>query len=576
MAAIRNVLFIMCDQLRADHLGCAGHPYLRTPNIDALAQRGVRFSNAFVNANVCGPSRMSYYTGRYPSSHGATWNRVPLGVGEVTLGEYLRGSTQRLVLAGKTHVMPDLDGMARLNIDGASELGHLLERGGFEEIDRYDGHHTPGDESGYPAFLRAQGYASADPWTDFVIAAAGPNGECLSGWNMRNVHLPARVREEHSETAYMTDQALAFMELEGDEPWVLHLSYVKPHWPYMAPAPYHAMYSADQCLPVARTETERADAHPVVAAYRRHEESVSFANDACVRTVRPAYQGLITQIDDHLGRLFNSMAQLGRLDDTLIVFTADHGDFLGDHWLGEKELFYDTVQRVPMIVVDPSAAADATRGTVDARFVESVDVLPTILAALGIEAPRHRVEGRALQPLLHGVLASPPKNGGRDVWRPLPRGVGWGQGRAAPTASATHPSPQPSPQRGEGANPWRDAVYCELDWSFKEARLMLGMHVQQCRAWCIRTARWRYVYWLDQPEQSFGAAAAAAAVAVPCSSGCSARPSMRWRGASMPSAARMVGSTSTLSTKRASTVPRVASAAAPGSTTIIGTRCTVS
>ena len=463
MAAIRNVLFIMCDQLRADHLGCAGHPYLRTPNIDALAQRGVRFSNAFVNANVCGPSRMSYYTGRYPSSHGATWNRVPLGVGEVTLGEYLRGSTQRLVLAGKTHVMPDLDGMARLNIDGASELGHLLERGGFEEIDRYDGHHTPGDESGYPAFLRAQGYASADPWTDFVIAAAGPNGECLSGWNMRNVHLPARVREEHSETAYMTDQALAFMELEGDEPWVLHLSYVKPHWPYMAPAPYHAMYSADQCLPVARTETERADAHPVVAAYRRHEESVSFANDACVRTVRPAYQGLITQIDDHLGRLFNSMAQLGRLDDTLIVFTADHGDFLGDHWLGEKELFYDTVQRVPMIVVDPSAAADATRGTVDARFVESVDVLPTILAALGIEAPRHRVEGRALQPLLHG---------------------------AATAAAAVQ-------------DDWRDAVYCELDWSFKEARLMLGMHVQQCRAWCIRTARWRYVYWLDQPEQLF-------------------------------------------------------------------------
>ena len=82
-----NILFIMADQLRWDHLGCSGHPYLKTPNIDALAARGVRFSNAFVNSGVCGPSRMSFYTGRYPVSHGATWNRVPLSVGEVTLGE---------------------------------------------------------------------------------------------------------------------------------------------------------------------------------------------------------------------------------------------------------------------------------------------------------------------------------------------------------------------------------------------------------------------------------------------------------------------------------------------------------
>ncbi|MFP5412718.1 MAG: sulfatase-like hydrolase/transferase, partial [Gammaproteobacteria bacterium] len=104
---MRNVLFIMCDQLRWDHLSCYGHPYLRTPNLDALAARGVRFDRAFVNSGVCGPSRMSYYTGRYPGSHGATWNRVPLPIGEVTLGEYLRGAGRKLALAGKTHVMID-------------------------------------------------------------------------------------------------------------------------------------------------------------------------------------------------------------------------------------------------------------------------------------------------------------------------------------------------------------------------------------------------------------------------------------------------------------------------------------
>jgi len=452
-----NILFIMADQLRWDHLGCAGHPYLKTPNIDALAARGVRFANAFVNSGVCGPSRMSFYTGRYPISHGATWNRVPLSVGEVTLGEMLKGAGLSLALAGKTHVMPDRNGLARLQLDGGSELGRLLERGGFEEIDRYDGHHAPGDESGYPAFLRSHGYDGDDPWTEHVIAGLGPDGELKSGWFMRNVHLPARVHEAHSETAYMTDRAIAFVDRMGDRPWVLHLSYVKPHWPYMAPAPYHAMYTADQCLPVVRSEAELRHPHPVLAAYRQQEECVSFQRDDCIRTVRPAYQGLISQLDHHLGRLFDHLAARGRIDDTLIVFTADHGDFLGDHWLGEKELFYDTVQKVPFIVVDPRREADATRGTVETRFVEGVDLVPTVLDALGIAPPAHRIEGTSLLPLLHG----------RAVER------------------------------------WRDFVYSELDYSYRQARLTLGKTVRQCRAFSLRTERWRYVYWLDEPEQLF-------------------------------------------------------------------------
>ena len=454
--AITNVLFIMADQLRWDHLGCAGHSYLRTPTLDALARRGVRFANAFVNSGVCGPSRMSYYTGRYPITHGATWNRVPLSLGEVTLGEYLRNSGHTFALAGKTHVIPDSAGLKRLAIDGQSEIGALIERGGFVEIDRYDGHHTPGHESGYPAFLRAHGYVSADPWTDYVISGVDSAGCVQSGWHMRNVHLPARVREEHSETAFMTDQAIGFMQRMGGQPWMLHLSYVKPHWPYMAPAPYHNLYTPDQCLPVVRRETEKRDAHPVVAAYRDHEECISFQNDECIRTVRPAYQGLIAQLDNHLGRLFDFMERKGLLDNTLVIFTADHGDFLGDHWLGEKELFYDTVQKVPFIVMDPRGEADPTRGTVDEHFVESVDLVPTVLESLGLPVPGHRIEGRSLKPLLEG---------------------------RAPA--------------------WRDFVYSELDYSFRLARQLRGKTPQQARAFSIRDARWRYVHWLDEPEQLF-------------------------------------------------------------------------
>ncbi len=451
MGKVRNILFIMCDQLRADHLSCAGHPHLETPAIDGLARRGVLFPQAYVQSGVCGPSRMSYYTGRYVFSHGATWNRVPLSLRERTIGDYLRPAGLRVALAGKTHVLPDLDGLERYGIEGGSALAALMRAGRFEELDRYDGHSAPGDESGYAGYLRAQGYNSDDPWSDYVIAADGPDGAPLSGWHMRNARLPARVAEEHSETAYMTREAMRFVDDMGDRPWCLHLSYVKPHWPYMAPAPYHALYGPEDCLPLNRADSELHDQHPVLAAYRQHEESVSFRRPDAFATVRPTYMGLIRQIDDWLGRLFRHLEQSGRMDDTLIVFTSDHGDFLGDHWLGEKEMFYEEALRVPFIVYDPDPAADASRGTVDRRFVEAVDVVPTLLEALDLPASDHLVEGRSLLPLLRGT------------------------------------------QSGE----WRDAVFSELDYSFREARLILGRKPQDCRAMMVRTDRWKYVWWQD-------------------------------------------------------------------------------
>ena len=152
---------------------------------------------------------------------------------------------------------------------------------------------------------------------------------------------------------------------------MLHLSYVKPHWPYVAPAPYHAMFRGAPVGPIRRGPQDgTADEHPVVRAYREHDECLSFAREAVVRHVRPAYMGLIAQLDHHLGRLLDALAEMGRLRDTLIIFASDHGEFSGDRGLGEKELFYDEIVRVPFIVCDPDARADATRGGADTRFVE--------------------------------------------------------------------------------------------------------------------------------------------------------------------------------------------------------------
>lgn len=448
--AIKNILYIMCDQLRFDHLGCSGHPFLKTPNIDRLAARGVRFDHAYVQSGICGPSRMSAYTGRYVSSHGATHNRVPLSVGEVTLGWHLREAGRRLMLAGKTHMLPDARGMKRLALDGQNELAVLLREGWFELIDRHDGHHAETD-SAYADWLRTKGYASKDPWTDYVIAVTDEQGETRNGWKMRNARLPARVREEHSETAYTTDRALAFIEAQGDAPWVLHLSYVKPHWPYIAPAPYHAMFTPEQCLPVKRHAAERGNhAHPVLREFMQEEVAQSFQQDDCIATVRPAYQGLIAQLDHHLGRVWDALEKLGRFDDTLIIFTSDHGDYLGDHWLGEKELFHDCIQRVPFILYDPSPAADGTRGRVDTRFVEAIDALPTMLEALALDPAEHLLEGRSLLALTRNQETT-----------------------------------------------WRDAVFSELDWTFRGARRRLGLPTGQHHAWMVRTARWKYIHWTD-------------------------------------------------------------------------------
>jgi hypothetical protein len=253
-ALTMNVLFIMADQLRWDHLSCAGHPYLKHAQHRRAGPARRALLAGLREQRRLWPSRMSYYTGRYPISHGATWNRVPLGWASArwasTSAPSARGHD--LWLAGKTHVMPDDEGLARLAIEAEGELGHLLRRGGFREIDRHDGHHETRDADGYSGWLRRQGYDSPTPWSDYVISAVDERGSVVSGWQMRNVHLPARVAEPHSETAYTTDRAIDFMRERGDRPWVLHLSYVKPHWPYMAPAPYHAMYTADQCLPVVK------------------------------------------------------------------------------------------------------------------------------------------------------------------------------------------------------------------------------------------------------------------------------------------------------------------------------------
>ena len=176
--------------------------------------------------------------------------------------------------------------------------------------------------------------------------------------------------------------------------------------------------------------------------------SRAFSRNEVRNRVIPAYMGLIKQIDDQIGVLLRFLAERGLLDSTMIAFTSDHGDYLGDHWLGEKDLFHDCSAKVPLIVVDPSAAAVATRGTASDALVEAIDLVPSFIRYFGGEPKSHVVEGRALQPLLHGQ----------------------------PVAD------------------WRRYVFSEYDYSMMPARRTLGTPVDASRLFMVFDGRWKYIH----------------------------------------------------------------------------------
>ncbi|MBO6718544.1 MAG: sulfatase-like hydrolase/transferase [Rhizobiaceae bacterium] len=453
---IRNILFIMFDQLRFDYLSCAGHAHLETPHMDALAARGVRFSRAYVQSTICGASRMSFYTGRYVASHGAAWNNFPLKVGEMTLGDHLRKRGMRSWLIGKTHMKADDEGMDRLGISRDSIIGARVSECGFDVHTRDDGLWAQGEEgfydtrrSPYNEYLNAKGYDAENPWANNANAGIDGEGNIASGWLMKNAGLAANVAEEDSETPWLTSRAIDFLDSpEAQEPWLCHLSYIKPHWPYIVPAPYNDMYGRQHIQRAIRDERERRDPHPVYAEFMEGKVGSSFARDEVRDAVIPAYMGLVKQCDDQMGRLFAHLEKIGRMADTMIVLTSDHGDYLGDHWLGEKELFHDPSVRIPLIVYDPRKEADAARGTVCDALVESIDLAPTFMEAIGATIPNHILEGRSLTPLL----------------------------------------------KGDTPEDWRDFAISEYDYSATPIADRLGLAPKDARMFMVVTERWKMIH----------------------------------------------------------------------------------
>ena len=387
-----NILFITGDQWRHDALSALGHPVVETPNLDALAADGVLFKRHFTNASPCGPSRSSLHTGLYLMTHRSGRNGTPLDARFTNWAKELRKAGYDPGLIGYTDISPD----PRAHAEGDPVLKS------YEGV-------LPGltphlvmasDRKRWLAYLRRKGYdvPRVAPEQLFTPQVNDPAMAESRGPTFP----PGTFKAEDSDTAFTTDAALDYIAMRSDGAWCLHLSHLRPHPPLVAPDPWHDLYKPDRMPGSKRQANAAAEAgtHPWLALHLKGKLGLGSMPEHHQAQAKATYFGLIAEMDHHLGRLVGYLKRSGQYDRTLIVFTADHGEMLGDHWFTGKDGFFDPAFRVPMIVKPPKGGA--TGAVVDA-FTEHVDVLPTLCDFVGLEAP-DQADGVSLRPFLEGKL----------------------------------------------------------------------------------------------------------------------------------------------------------------------------
>ena len=387
-----NLLFIIADQWRADSLGCAGHLVVQTPNLDRLAKAGVRFEDCYVQTAPCGPSRMCIYTGRYLCSHRAIHNKTPLMDAEDNLGSWLRDAGYDPHLLGYNdyaidpRTLPDDDPRAQ-------ELNYDNVLPGFETLVYHEY-----DSQEYFEYLREKGYPE---WLLTHKTVHQPNVPDEGPGEHLSLRYPAHYKAEDCEARFITNKAIEHVTANKASGWVLNVNYIKPHPPRICSAPFNDMYDPADMPAAIRDPEELSADHPYQKLIHANPQLES---DRDLRETQANYFGMITEVDTSLGLLFDALEETGQWEDTVIVFSSDHGEYLGDHYLTGKGQVYDAGIHVPLIIRDPSWTADPTRGKTLDGFTESVDITPTILDLMGITIP-DRVQGVSLADRISGSVA---------------------------------------------------------------------------------------------------------------------------------------------------------------------------
>lgn len=395
----KNVLLIVVDQWRADfvpHLMRyqGKSPFLNTPNLDRLCREGVTFENHVTTCVPCGPARASLLTGLYLMNHRAVQNTVPLDHRHKNLGKALREIGYDPALVGYTTTTPD-PRFTSTNDPSFTVLGDIMD--GFRSVGAFEP-----NMDGYFGWVEQNGFELPEQRQNIWL----PEGEdSIPGATSK----PSRIPKEYSDSSYFTERALTYLKGRAGKPFFLHLGYYRPHPPFIASAPYHNMYKPENMpKPVRAASPEReANQHPLMKHYIEHIMQHSFfvdaegygatLDEAEILQMRATYCGLMSEIDDCLGQVFAYLDHTKQWDDTLVIFTSDHGEQLGDHHLLGKIGYNNESFKIPLVIKD--AQSNPRAGQVETAFTESIDVMPTILDWLGGQIP-HSCDGSSLVPFL--------------------------------------------------------------------------------------------------------------------------------------------------------------------------------
>ncbi|MDH5356129.1 MAG: alkaline phosphatase family protein [Gammaproteobacteria bacterium] len=445
-----NILFITADQWRGECLSILNHPHVKTPNLDALAQESILFKRHYVQATPCAPSRTSLHTGMYLQNHRCVSNGTPVDRNFDNWAQVTRRAGYDPSLFGYTDTATDPRGLS----DKDPRLTHYSEP--LPGIGSYTAYKNDVSVDWVQSLI-SKGYEIPEPLCDLY----GNKTDGVDWAEGGEVPLPLAIKAEDNETFFMVDKCLDWIAGQ-QKPWITHLSLLRPHPPFAAPEPYNRLYDpASLGLPERRsTIKEEGSQHPLLEFYLDDPGYVAPESDRKMRQAKANYYGLISEVDDNLGRLLDTLKARGEWENTLIIFTSDHGEQLGDHWLRNKLGYFDQSYHVPLIIRDPRSSADPGRGKQVEAFSENVDIMPTMLEWLGLDVPSS-CDGMSLMPIINS---------------------------------------------GEAPDNWRQEVYWEYDFRDvldDSVEKHFGLTSHQCNLAVVRDEKYKYVHFGALPPLFF-------------------------------------------------------------------------
>lgn len=373
MTKRRNILLLITDQQRFDALGCYGNPDIKTPNLDRLAARGTLFETCYVQNPICSPSRASLTTGLYVRNHGLWANGVALPPGQNLLPKALADAGYDCGMAGKQHLAACANGD-----EPRLDDGYRVYKWSHDPI-----HRSP--HNAYHEWLRR---THPEIYRSAILER--PSGSAEAG-NVAKGATPLNVvPPEAHYSHWIAEEAIDFVEDQtrpAGTPFYFMANFFDPHHPLGAPEPFRKLYDA-AALPPPSGSVHELDGKPVVqleyhhASYGGHAPGFADYTVGELREAKASYYAMVSMIDAEVGRILDALERRGTLAETLVIFTSDHGEMLGDHAIMLKgPMLYEPVVRVPLILHQPGTVPAGRRV---ARVVQMIDLTQTILSAAGV------------------------------------------------------------------------------------------------------------------------------------------------------------------------------------------------